>query len=152
MDAGRLGKRVDETHAQLFAAFGAQRRTRQAAVVAESRIGPGSARAGGMGAQQTEGVGRGLRPRVRRRPEVSMAAPTPARKHRRVNRRAAASIAGSLGLIDLDAGRLHELVLVSISLRTSVSNCAELSGIGSAPRPRSLSRVAGFCSALAISA
>ena len=26
-------------------------------------------------------------------------------------------------------------VLVSISLRTSVSNCAELSGIGSAPRP-----------------
>ena len=47
---------------------------------------------------------------------------------------------------------LATLVLVSISLRTWASNCAEVSGNGSAPRFLSLSRTFGASSAFLISA
>ncbi len=151
-----LGKLVDETHAQLVAAFDAQDRPRHRAVKAEDRGRRLRLVAGAEtpGAQLAETVGCGLRVGVQGQAAACgcrrRAGEDPPTRHRLGARRHRCR-AGS-DQFTLMPAAFTSWVLVSISLRTSASNCSELSGIGSAPRLASLSRTAGFCSAFAISA
>ena len=151
MHAGRRGEIVDQPHAKLVTAPDPQCRPRRDAVIAQACM-TQACRWQRAGAQQAETVGGGLRGRAGWQSGTGdrrSRADEPSARYRLRSR--CHRFAFGADQFTLMPAALTSSVLVSISRFTRASNSAEVSAIGSAPRPASFSRTAGVCRAFAIS-